>query len=88
MTDNELQNAPASFTVIDAIGKDKGTYKYKIQVYIEDCVGCGDCVVECPSNALEMRPIEEERAAGENENLKFFESLPEDVLGNNKEYSV
>ena len=88
MTEEDLKNAPDSFAVIDAIGKDKGKYKYKIQVYIEDCVGCVDCVVECPSNALEMRPIEDERKAGENENLKFFESLPEDVLGNNKEFSV
>ncbi|RLC51958.1 MAG: pyruvate:ferredoxin (flavodoxin) oxidoreductase [Candidatus Cloacimonadota bacterium] len=88
MTEEDLKNAPDSFAVIDAIGKDKGKYKYKIQVYIEDCVSCVDCVVECPSNALEMRPIEDERKAGENENLKFFESLPEDVLGNNKEFSV
>ncbi len=74
-----LKKAPGTFKTLKALGKDADTYDYKIQVFIEDCVGCMDCVNECPKEALEMKPIEEERETGENENLKFFLSLPEDV---------
>jgi len=77
-----LKNAPKSFKTLEAIGKDSDKYDYKLQVFIEDCVGCMDCVNECPKEALVMKSIEEERAAGENENVDFFLSLPEDVLSN------
>jgi len=75
-----LKDAPASFETVKALSKDGETYDYKVQVFVEDCVGCMDCVNECPKQALVMKPIGEERAAGENENLDFFLSLPEDVL--------
>ena len=77
-----LKNAPKQFTTLTALGKDGDRYDYKLQVFIEDCVGCEDCVNECPKEALVMKPIEEERAAGENENVDFFLSLPEDVTSN------
>ncbi|MFH1941819.1 MAG: pyruvate:ferredoxin (flavodoxin) oxidoreductase [bacterium] len=76
---NFLKHTPDTFKTFKAIGKDGDAYDYKLQVFIEDCVGCMDCVNECPKAALEMKPIEEERAAGENENVDFFLSLPEDV---------
>ena len=85
--EKDLKGAPETFTTLQARGKDKD-FLYKIQVYIEDCVGCEVCVNECPSDALEMKPIEEERKAGEFENELFFEKLPNDVLGNNKETTV
>ena len=88
MTDTDLEGAPESFNTLTAMGKDKDTYKYKIQVYTEDCQGCGACVNECPKGALVMKPIEEERANGENDNVEFFESLPEDVLGSNNPNTV
>jgi pyruvate-ferredoxin/flavodoxin oxidoreductase len=86
--EEDLKDAPASFNVIDAIGKEKGEYKYKIQVYIEDCQSCRVCVNECPKSALEMKPIEEEREAGETENAYFFDSLPNDVLGSYSEFNL
>ena len=82
-----LKNAPKSFNVIDAIGKDKDK-KFKIQVFIDDCVGCEVCVNECPVGALTMSPIAKERKNGETENYKFFGKLPEDVIGNNKPGSL
>jgi len=82
-----LNDAPESFNVIDGMGKDKDK-KYKIQVYIDDCVGCEVCVYECPVDALSMSPIEKEREIGETENVEFFTKLPEDVLGNTKETTV
>jgi len=75
-----LAGAPGSFHTLKASGKDGEKYDYKIQVYIEDCQGCVSCVNSCPKQALVMKPIEEEREAGENANLTFFESMPEDVL--------
>ncbi|MCK4654135.1 MAG: pyruvate:ferredoxin (flavodoxin) oxidoreductase, partial [Candidatus Cloacimonetes bacterium] len=83
-----LKNAPDTFTTLDAMGKDKGEYRYKIQVYIEDCVSCRNCVNECPKDALVMKPIEEEREAGEAINAEFFDALPNDVLGSNSETTL
>ena len=50
--------------------------QYRLQVYVEDCVGCENCVEVCPTKvkALKMVPIEEAREAGENENVAFFEN--------------
>ncbi|MBC7186648.1 MAG: pyruvate:ferredoxin (flavodoxin) oxidoreductase [Calditrichaeota bacterium] len=75
-----LSGAPATFKTLRATGKDGEQYDYKVQVFVEDCVGCLNCVNECPKEALVAKPIEEERAAGENDNVAFFLSLPENVL--------
>ncbi|MCD6117773.1 pyruvate:ferredoxin (flavodoxin) oxidoreductase [bacterium] len=77
---DNLNNAPASFNTIKALSKDGEKHDYKVQVFIEDCVGCVDCVNECPTQALEMRPLEGERKLGEDDNVVFFLNLPEDVL--------
>jgi pyruvate-ferredoxin/flavodoxin oxidoreductase len=84
----DLKNAPETFKTISAMGKDKDSYQYKIQVYPEDCQGCGVCVNECPKAALEMKPIDEERAAGESHNAEFFDALPSDVMGSNADTTV
>lgn len=84
---NDLDGAPDTFSTLQAMGKDEN-FQYRIQVYIEDCVGCEVCVNTCPKGALEMQPIEKERKAGAGENERFFEALPYDVLGNNNEFSV
>ena len=83
-----LGDAPASFDTLDAMGKDKDAFAYRLQVYVEDCQGCASCVTICPKGALEMKPIAEERAAGQNANEAFFASLPEDVLGSVREDTV
>ncbi len=84
---SDLKDAPETFNVLDVKGKDSA-YKYKIQVYIDDCVGCGVCINDCPTGALTFSPIEKEREAGERVNADFFNALPNDVLGNNRENSV
>ena len=83
----ELEGAPETFKVLDVKGKDADK-KFKIQVYVEDCQGCAVCVNECPVGALELRPIQDERDAGENENEKFFHELTNDVLGSGNLFSV
>jgi len=79
---DNLKEAPAAFTTLVSNTKNDKNLRYRLQVYIEDCVGCGVCVESCPTKekALVMVPIEEERAAGQNENEKFFESLPDSYL--------
>ncbi|MDD3807386.1 MAG: pyruvate:ferredoxin (flavodoxin) oxidoreductase [Candidatus Marinimicrobia bacterium] len=83
----DLKHAPDTFNVMDVKGKDSN-YKYKVQVYIEDCVGCGVCINECPTGSLTFSPIEKEREAGERVNAEFFNALPNDILGNNRETTV
>ncbi|MFZ5518134.1 MAG: pyruvate:ferredoxin (flavodoxin) oxidoreductase [Candidatus Zhuqueibacterota bacterium] len=84
-----LKSAPKSFTTLKALGRDGDKYNYKIQVYPDDCQGCQVCVNECPKGALVMKNAEDEKAAGEADNQRFFESLPYDVLSDMvKEASV
>ena len=72
-------NAPASFTTRDWKGKEvPAGSKMRIQVYADDCTGCGVCVAQCPAaakGALKMEyrldHLEEER-----KNLEFFDTLP------------
>lgn len=58
LTDSELAQAPDGFASCKARGVDalKGL-NFRIQVYTEDCTGCGSCVVICPGHALSLQPI-------------------------------
>jgi len=76
---DKLKNAPLTFKTVKSKTKNDKDLQYKLQVYIEDCTGCMNCVNICPVKALEMRPIEEERKSGENENELFFENLPDNI---------
>ncbi len=77
-----LSAAPKTFTTLKSNTKNDRNLQFKIQVYIEDCTGCGNCVNVCPAKtkALEFRPIEQERENGENDNQRFFEELPDNIL--------
>ena len=82
-----LASAPASFTTKDAMPKKDPAYKMRLQVYIEDCTGCGVCLDQCPTKpekrALTWSTLDVERAEGQNANEKFFDDLPDNVLGTN-----
>ncbi len=82
MDPKDLANKPESFCTLKSTTKNDKNLEYKIQVYIEDCTGCGVCVETCPAKtkALEFKTIEEEREAGERKNAEFFEALPDNVL--------
>ncbi len=77
----DLAGAPATFVAVDNKSKKDADLKYKIQVYIEDCTGCGVCIKTCPKAALEISTLEAERALGERQNAEFFDALPDNVLG-------
>ena len=72
----DLANAPEGFETLDVKGKDAGM-QYRLQVYVEDCQGCMNCVNECPKDALVAKSIQEERDAGESEMALYFDALPD-----------
>ena len=76
---DKLKNAPSTFKTVKSKTKNDKDLQYKIQVYIEDCTGCMNCVNICPVKALEMKAIEDERNSGENKNQLFFENLPDNI---------
>ncbi|NIM18453.1 MAG: pyruvate:ferredoxin (flavodoxin) oxidoreductase [Candidatus Aminicenantes bacterium] len=87
----KLTDAPPTFKTIKSNTKNEKNLQFKVQVYIEDCTGCGNCLETCPVNkkgtdkkALEWSPIEEERNAGENANFVFFDKLPDNIVDGTK----
>lgn len=59
--EDELAEAPEGFIVREMRGANG--QKYRIQVSVEDCTGCGLCMEACPAKgkALTMRPYEEQK---------------------------
>lgn len=74
-TEEEMQRAPEGFATRDANGKELKGMKLRIQVYPEDCLGCGSCANVCPAKnkALIMKPLPD-RLAVEKENLEFAQN--------------
>ena len=85
---DNLKDAPASFNTIDAKPNANGE-KFKVQVYCNDCTGCGVCLDQCPMSknpekaALTWSTIEKEVEDCQVENEKFFDELPDNVMGKN-----
>jgi pyruvate-ferredoxin/flavodoxin oxidoreductase len=80
---SHLKGAPDGFrsAPLNAVGLPDT--RYTLQVYVEDCTGCGLCVEVCPIetpgdpvskaiNLTEREPL----VAAERENISFFETLP------------
>lgn len=59
VNEDEMEEAPEGFIVRDFKGKDG--YKYRIQVSVEDCTGCGLCAQACPAGALVMKNYDEQK---------------------------
>ena len=79
----ELGGAPAEFPSAPINTRGYPETRFTLQVYPEDCTGCGLCVETCPAhspvepdtkaiNIAEKVPILER----ERENIRFFETLP------------
>ena len=77
-----LEGAPPGFKAVETNARGYPDSRYTLQVYVEDCTGCGVCVENCPARApgderraINMRPrlevLEDERRA-----VGFFETLP------------
>jgi len=78
-----LQDAPDGFSSAPLNAPGLPSTSYTLQVYVEDCTGCGLCVEACPVSAggdPVHRAINlgarEPLLAAERENIAFFERLP------------
>jgi pyruvate-ferredoxin/flavodoxin oxidoreductase len=80
---SRLEGSPESFRSARLTGPGLPDTRYTLQVYVEDCTGCGLCVEACPVssggdpvhkaiNLGEREPL----VAAERENIEFFERLP------------
>ena len=58
-TEDELGDAPKSFEVLEAAGKELAGLRYRMQVNTLDCLGCGNCADICPAKekALALKPL-------------------------------
>jgi pyruvate-ferredoxin/flavodoxin oxidoreductase len=76
VNDEEINKAPKGFTAKKAVGKDAEGLYFRIQVYPEDCVGCGNCADICPSKekALIMKPFASQ--INQVPNQKYAEKIP------------
>ncbi|MCP4217316.1 MAG: 4Fe-4S dicluster domain-containing protein, partial [bacterium] len=89
-----LEGAPSGFTTLKSNTKNDRDLKFRLQVYIEDCTGCANCLDVCPVNkkgvkkALDFKPITEEREKGESEKALYFDALPDNVLDGVKISSI
>ncbi len=89
----DLEKAPESFNTIPAKPA-LADEKFKVQVYCKDCTGCGVCIDQCPMSkvegkkALTWSTIEKEIESCEEVNEKFFDELPDNVMGKNTTNTV
>ena len=84
---DRLDGAPEGFRSAPLDAPGVPSTRYTLQVYVEDCTGCGLCVEACPvsggtaSDGGVHKAIDlgarEPLVAGERENIAFFERLPE-----------
>jgi len=80
---SRLTDAPADFRAAPINARGYPDSRYTLQIYVEDCTGCGVCVENCPAHspenhavrAINMRPrldhLEKART-----DIGFFERLP------------
>jgi len=87
ITPEDVAKAPAGFKTIKSTAKNENDLQFRIQVYSEDCTGCGVCVDVCPGKkkvkALELKALPEVMADGEVARTTYFDSLPENFEGVN-----
>ncbi|MBI9018523.1 MAG: pyruvate:ferredoxin (flavodoxin) oxidoreductase [Phycisphaerae bacterium] len=75
-TDADLKDAPAAFETVDAKAVKGDGLKYRLQISVLDCTGCGNCADICPSKekSLVMKSLPDQMVQVENQ--KFAETIP------------
>jgi pyruvate-ferredoxin/flavodoxin oxidoreductase len=80
---SRLADAPETFKAMPINARGYPDSRYTLQVYVEDCTGCGVCVENCPAHsptdekikAINMKP-RLEHMDSELASIAFFEKLP------------
>ena len=81
--ESRLAGAPAAFKAAPINARGYPDSRFTLQVYLEDCTGCGVCVENCPAHspedaavkAINMKDRLQHLDAGR-ESIGFFETLP------------
>jgi pyruvate-ferredoxin/flavodoxin oxidoreductase len=81
--ESRLADAPMAFQAAPINARGYPESRFTLQVYVEDCTGCGVCVENCPAHsstapsirAINMKGRLEHLEAGR-ESVRFFETLP------------
>jgi pyruvate-ferredoxin/flavodoxin oxidoreductase len=78
----DLTDKPEGFETVKSKTKNDRDLEYKLQIYCEDCTGCGVCVDVCPAKtkALEFTTLEAAKEQNEPAKVTFFDELPDDVV--------
>lgn len=85
----KLDSKPETFETIRSNTVNGRELEFRIQIYTDDCTGCGVCIDVCPakSKALEYSPQETEIEHGSIENYQFFDALPDNILDGTKPHT-
>jgi len=76
LTPEEAENAPKAAKIERVkTGKGKGKYKFTMTVSPLDCMGCGICSGQCPTHALDMKPLSSQME--QQEVYDYLVKLPE-----------
>src|SRR5581483_3272121 len=81
--EDALDGAPASFKSAPVNARGNPDVRFSLEVYVEDCTGCGVCFEVCPAHspresgkrAINLGPKEPILEAART-NIAFFEALP------------
>ncbi|MGV6816667.1 MAG: pyruvate:ferredoxin (flavodoxin) oxidoreductase [Thiotrichales bacterium] len=81
--EKQLKQAPEQFASAPISAPGFPETRFTLQIYLEDCTGCGVCVEVCPAHdwqkpekkAINMSPKAPQLEAGR-ENVSFFSQLP------------
>ena len=92
LTEEEVATAPEGTAVKPATGKDLKGLSFRIQVSVEDCTGCGNCVDVCPApkakalvmKHLETQTVERERWHYMDEKVGYKDLLPKNNVKNSQ----
>jgi pyruvate-ferredoxin/flavodoxin oxidoreductase len=79
----KLNGAPETFKSAEVSARGFPEARYTLQIYTEDCTGCGLCVEVCPAKSLKESGVKainmKPKAADlsrDREDIRFFETLP------------